>query len=683
MILHFQFMPFIYKIIPYTVLSMAMQAFSYRPLDPSTNEIRLLLLNPLDKTGPGGVVSGRVIHSSILFSSSQLHEGNDKCSGYEALSYEWGLTPDIPSEQEPCRSGIILDGKLLDIRTNLYFALRQLRLAEKPRVLWVDALCIDQMNDRERNHQVCLMRNIYTQADRVLVWLGLNKPKAPNPLRRMRDFVDFYLNAPPPQDEAERIAFQSHSDSLDFKYLSVWNQFPILSYWSRLWIIQEFVLARDLLLCLDDVVIGLESFQMFCKGIEHLRQQQQWNCANFMETFVNGIPMHLYHQRMNLHDEKKAGRTLSLFDLMEKYGECKCMDLRDRAFGLHALSPQCCRDLTPVDYTVPSSEICANILHHYLLEHYGATQDAPDEIDCSRLLKKCRALCQTLHITLRDITQRPEIEDEIPSIEVTGRIIGTVCSSSTFGMLPGLYETPHFNLNPYYLRDIAPQDWDIRPLTLKICDQVWSLSSGKLYESEWLQWWGRVKVPQMLRKCMAIPLSSTLNYQPQFLKISNPARLVNMLQREEQQQEKNRDLLASETKADGAGLDRATPNECNLPALQSSLNDLTATHNGTCTSFFITNGIIGYTYGDIQEGDLVCMFRQSSVLVLIRCVGGTYEVAATGWMAFKRASDPKMESEDFWSRRLSENHNINVPVHFLFSAHGLMLLSVHKIEEAL
>jgi hypothetical protein len=38
--------------------------------------------------------------------------------------------------------------------------------------MWVDAVCIDQENDQEKEHQIQLMAKIYGQASRVIVWLG-------------------------------------------------------------------------------------------------------------------------------------------------------------------------------------------------------------------------------------------------------------------------------------------------------------------------------------------------------------------------------------------------------------------------------------------------------------------------------------------------------------------------------
>jgi hypothetical protein len=60
----------------------------------------------------------------------------------------------------------------LSITENLHSALRQLRQTENHRILWVDAVCINQSDDVEKGRQVALMGEIYKRASSVLVWLA-------------------------------------------------------------------------------------------------------------------------------------------------------------------------------------------------------------------------------------------------------------------------------------------------------------------------------------------------------------------------------------------------------------------------------------------------------------------------------------------------------------------------------
>jgi Heterokaryon incompatibility protein (HET) len=54
--------------------------------------------------------------------------------------------------------------------------------------IWIDALCIDQQNNSERNHQVRVMGKIYEMAIEVLVWLGCSadNPDGPAVHRAMK-----------------------------------------------------------------------------------------------------------------------------------------------------------------------------------------------------------------------------------------------------------------------------------------------------------------------------------------------------------------------------------------------------------------------------------------------------------------------------------------------------------------
>lgn len=71
---------------------------------------------------------------------------------------------------------MFVDNRLLFVTTNLASALNHLRNTPFGRVLWADAVYIDQGNLPERSHQVLLMAWIYSNAFGVLVWLGEEIP---------------------------------------------------------------------------------------------------------------------------------------------------------------------------------------------------------------------------------------------------------------------------------------------------------------------------------------------------------------------------------------------------------------------------------------------------------------------------------------------------------------------------
>lgn len=87
---------------------------------------------------------------------------------FDALSYCWGaVTP---------RAEVFCDGRRISIGPNLFSALRALRHGTRPRVVWVDAICINQVDLDEKKIQVPLMGQIYSKAAAVQIWLGDDTP---------------------------------------------------------------------------------------------------------------------------------------------------------------------------------------------------------------------------------------------------------------------------------------------------------------------------------------------------------------------------------------------------------------------------------------------------------------------------------------------------------------------------
>ncbi|KAK1241221.1 hypothetical protein MKX08_001195 [Trichoderma sp. CBMAI-0020] len=129
-----------------------MSEYTYEPIDFSGPAIRLLRLC----RGTGSEIACELFQASLC-------ERDDSIS-YEALSYTWGQ-PDV-------RENIVVNGRPLSVTVNLYLALQQLRQRNEDRILWIDAVCINQKILKERSHQVQQMGEIYKQADRVVFWLG-------------------------------------------------------------------------------------------------------------------------------------------------------------------------------------------------------------------------------------------------------------------------------------------------------------------------------------------------------------------------------------------------------------------------------------------------------------------------------------------------------------------------------
>jgi hypothetical protein len=125
--------------------------YSKAPLDLRNQQIRLVKLEHSNDTD----------HIRCTLRSHAL---DGKCPAYIALSYAWG-------PEERC-DDILLNDVLVPVGRSLWSFLYQMRLQYRYITFWIDALSINQAHDHEKNHQVQMMRDIYSNAHSVWVWLG-------------------------------------------------------------------------------------------------------------------------------------------------------------------------------------------------------------------------------------------------------------------------------------------------------------------------------------------------------------------------------------------------------------------------------------------------------------------------------------------------------------------------------
>ncbi|OCL03044.1 hypothetical protein AOQ84DRAFT_271828, partial [Glonium stellatum] len=102
---------------------------------------------------------------SCSVSQFRLTEDPDESPDFDTLSYSW----DTDGGE---RKNIKCNGRVLEIRQNLYDFLIRFRELNKDRHIWIDQLCIDQTNKEEQGFQVEIMGCIYNAADTVFVWFG-------------------------------------------------------------------------------------------------------------------------------------------------------------------------------------------------------------------------------------------------------------------------------------------------------------------------------------------------------------------------------------------------------------------------------------------------------------------------------------------------------------------------------
>lgn len=158
--------------------------YAYRNIDYD-KEIRVLKIYPGE---PGEAINCCFVIRSLLDQHDLLDpfKENLRYIPYTALSYCWGV--DKPNKiisifgTDEAYS-MYAKSKILGlfvakfyVKENLYAAFQQFRSPGKDVYLWVDAVCIDQRNMKERTAQVTNMHKVYMYAKDVYIWLGPGKP---------------------------------------------------------------------------------------------------------------------------------------------------------------------------------------------------------------------------------------------------------------------------------------------------------------------------------------------------------------------------------------------------------------------------------------------------------------------------------------------------------------------------
>lgn len=197
----------------------------YRALDHTKDEFRLLYLKPTS------VSSDFTSQDNFIDSELQYYRLRD-APAFTALSYTWG--------QALSHSFLVIDGNVQRCSVNAELALRHLRKEDGVHI-WIDQLCINQSDDIEKGYQVQMMLQIYIAASRVAVWLGLGADDSDSfishiplmsTLIRDGQFVDV-------------VRGYADADYLQ-RMIHAFRAFLKREYWTRLWIIQEFAVAREL-----------------------------------------------------------------------------------------------------------------------------------------------------------------------------------------------------------------------------------------------------------------------------------------------------------------------------------------------------------------------------------------------------------------------------------------------------
>lgn len=282
--------------------SVQVDQYIYKPLI-SEKDIRLVTLLPGSKNDP-------VVCRLSLKSLSDQPD-------YYAISYTWA---DEEGNRENDFS-IILDGYKFPVTSNCLAALKQVRKYDTSKAVWIDSVCIDQQKDLEKNHQVRIMPQIYAQAVSVLIHVGdLNIDEM--------ELLEL-LRSP----ELGQYSVRSY-----LGYESTVRKFLSRRWFSRVWILQEVILAKAAHLLCGDFVLPWSKLYRRCLEIlntSHIQSHQ-------LQTDIPAI----------FHAEKLCSRRpVKLLPLLDLARLADASDPRDKVFALLGFTFQAEREGLEADYT--------------------------------------------------------------------------------------------------------------------------------------------------------------------------------------------------------------------------------------------------------------------------------------------------------------------------------------------
>ncbi|RYP09140.1 hypothetical protein DL764_001467 [Monosporascus ibericus] len=295
---------------------------------------------------------------------------------YEALSYTWGDATSLLS--------IRLDKQNFNVTPNLHAALTALRHPSEPRTLWIDAICINQDDNDDKNYQVPLMGTIYMRATVVDIWLGPEESPTPS-TNSVFDVLDkSSLSGNDEQPELKTTDGESVGIYTWKPRLAELKAFSERPYWTRIWVIQEVTLARRICVYCGSRQVQWDLLREHLRALEEDHNDQfsqipeengssdperEKLAVGFSDIF-RGQCATLLKNGMSRGVEKNR-RPLA--DLLHDYWRNACGDPRDKVYGLLSLASDVSGGVggMPLRYGQPLAFVYLDVLHFALINRYG------------------------------------------------------------------------------------------------------------------------------------------------------------------------------------------------------------------------------------------------------------------------------------------------------------------------
>jgi hypothetical protein len=349
-----------------------MARYEYTPLTADGSHIRLLRLLPGRFSDDLEV---EIFHAPFPSYEALI---------YEALSYVWGSTEDPRTilirggsrdigpphliEDSSCfaleQSALNADpsdARTLAVTQNLEIALRHLRIIDRSRVIWIDAICINQDDVVERNAEVRRMGSIYSEASRVVVWLGPESDDSALVVQTMQ-MIGRGLEFSQAEDDLRTKVgtgispFQNNPEASIIREVN-WTAIKNLierEWFTRLWVVQEIRVAAQAVMVVGDCNLSWDIFRV---AFDWIWMNVRTVTSIFDETYLR----HLY---LVINRSK----PLTTMDLLLYAWNLKCLDPRDKVYALLGLLDEDVSLGIAPDYSLSKEEVYKDLVVRYTHE---------------------------------------------------------------------------------------------------------------------------------------------------------------------------------------------------------------------------------------------------------------------------------------------------------------------------
>ncbi|EHK47062.1 hypothetical protein TRIATDRAFT_45771 [Trichoderma atroviride IMI 206040] len=266
------------------------------------------------------------------------------CPEFETVSYTWGGEDGDHVPSQPVFVGPYWD--VVFQTKNCWNMLRSIRPWRGVRMVWVDALCINQNNTKERGDQVAKMRQIYEECARVIVYLGPDialPAQGQFPHRRRLEELNQHLR------HLDKSSFDDdNSGQVDVAMRTLLQR----RYFSRVWVIQELVASQRAVMRIGDTEYAIDNTT--ASRLKDINANWNWDESE--------APWLQYMTQKSIQLE-------DLYGVLAVTSKSHATDLRDRLFGILGLIRRDDKEMASwqPDYSLSAQHIFVGLLAHLIV----------------------------------------------------------------------------------------------------------------------------------------------------------------------------------------------------------------------------------------------------------------------------------------------------------------------------